>query len=60
MPGKYKSEEIRKLIVEAMQKGEEGKDVAERFHVHPSTVSQIRNRWKATRSVNIKKKSGRP
>jgi transposase len=60
MPGKYKSEEIRKLIVEAKQKGELGKDIADRFHVSPGTVSNIWNRWKATRSVKTKKIPGRP
>uniref|UniRef100_A0A914DSR7 Uncharacterized protein n=1 Tax=Acrobeloides nanus TaxID=290746 RepID=A0A914DSR7_9BILA len=32
MPGKYKSEELRKLIVEAKQRGEMDKDIAERYH----------------------------
>ena len=54
---KYKSEEIRKLIVEAKQKGEMNKDIAERFHIDPSTVSKIWSRWKATKSVKTKKKS---
>jgi hypothetical protein len=60
MPGKYKTEEIRKLIVEAKQKGEYDKDVAARFHVNQSTVSRIWSRWKATKSVKTKKKTGRP
>uniref|UniRef100_A0A914EFB1 Uncharacterized protein n=1 Tax=Acrobeloides nanus TaxID=290746 RepID=A0A914EFB1_9BILA len=33
MPGKYKADEIKKLIVEAKQNGETDRDVAERFHV---------------------------
>ena len=32
MPGKYKSEELRKLIVEAKQREEMDKDIAERYH----------------------------
>ena len=58
MPGKYKSEEIRKLIMESKQQGEMNKDIAERFHVDPSTVSKFWSRWKATKSVKAKKKSG--
>jgi hypothetical protein len=34
MPGKYISEEIKKLIVEAKQKGETDQEVADRFHVN--------------------------
>ena len=60
MPGKYKSEEIRKLIVEAKQKGETNKDIAERFHVGRATIQRTSARWKATRSVKNKKKTGRP
>lgn len=60
MPGKYKSEEIRKLIVEAKQKGETNKDIAERFHVGRATIQRTWARWKATRSVKNKKKTGRP
>ena len=59
MPGKYKSEEIRKLIVEAKQKGETNKDIAERFHVGRATIQRTWARWKATRSVKNKKKTGR-
>jgi hypothetical protein len=32
MPGKYKSDELRKLIIEAKQRGEKGADIAERYH----------------------------
>ena len=32
MPGKYKSDELRKLIVEAKQRDELVKDIAERYH----------------------------
>ena len=41
MPGKYISEKIKKLIVEAKQKGETDQEVADRFHVNQSTVSRI-------------------
>ena len=60
MPGKYKSEEIRKLIVEAKIKGELGKDIAARFHVHEQTVKNIWKRWKESQTVKHKKIPVRP
>lgn len=48
------------LIVEAKQNGELGVDIAKRFHVDPATVSRIWSRWKTTKTVKTKKKSGRP
>ena len=60
MPGKYKTEDIRKLIVEAKQKGKKNRDIAARFHVGTGTVSRIWTRWEATRSVKTKKIPGRP
>ena len=41
MPGKYKSEELRKLIVEAKQRGEMDKDIAKRYHCGTATVNRI-------------------
>ena len=41
MPGKYKSEELRKLIVEAKQRGEHHQDLADRYHVSVKTVYNI-------------------
>uniref|UniRef100_A0A914ENS8 Resolvase HTH domain-containing protein n=1 Tax=Acrobeloides nanus TaxID=290746 RepID=A0A914ENS8_9BILA len=58
MPGKYKTEEIRKLIVEAKQKGETLDEIAERFHVGRRTVSQIWNLWKVTKSMRHRRISG--
>ena len=43
MPGKYKYEEIRRLIVEAKQRGEKNDDIAERYHCGKATVKRI---WK--------------
>ena len=60
MPGKYKSEELRKLIVETKQRGEHHQDIADRYHVSVKTVYNIWNRWKAVNTVKPKKKSGRP
>lgn len=60
IPGKYKSDEIRKLIVEAKQKGETTRDIAERFHVAIGTVSSIWSRWNARGSVKTKKIPGKP
>ena len=60
MPGKYKSDEIKTLIVEAKLRGETNRDIAERYHVGTGTVSRIWTRWESTRSVKNKKKSGRP
>ena len=60
MPGKYKSEEIKNLIVEAMQNGEKQVDVAARYHVSQNTVSRTWNRWKETHSVKNRKITGRP
>ena len=65
MPGKYKSEELRKLIVEAKQRGEHHQDIDDRYHVSVKTVYNIWNRWKAVnRAIRFffekpKKKSGR-
>ena len=60
MPGKYKSEEIRKLIVEAKIKEKLGKNIAARFHVHEQTVKDIWKRWKESQMVKRKKIPGRP
>ena len=60
MPGKYKSEEIRKLIVEAKQWGKLEKDIIARFHVSDRTVRNIWKRWKEARTVKVKKESGKP
>uniref|UniRef100_A0A914DUR3 Uncharacterized protein n=1 Tax=Acrobeloides nanus TaxID=290746 RepID=A0A914DUR3_9BILA len=43
MPGKYKSEELRKLIVEAKQRGEMDKDIAERYHCGTASEKSGRN-----------------
>ena len=32
MSGKYKSDELRKLIIKAKQRGEKGADIAKRYH----------------------------
>ena len=60
MPGKYKSDELRKLIVEAKQRGELVKDIAERYHCGRNTVQRIWKLWNDTHSVKPKKKTGRP
>ena len=60
MPGKYISEEIKKLIVEAKQKGETDQEVADRFHVNQSTVSRIFKGWREAKTVKHKKISDRP
>ena len=60
MPGKYKAEELRKLIVEAKRRGEHHTNIAERYHVGQATVFRIWNLWKETRSVKPRKKTGRP
>uniref|UniRef100_A0A914C0C2 Tc1-like transposase DDE domain-containing protein n=1 Tax=Acrobeloides nanus TaxID=290746 RepID=A0A914C0C2_9BILA len=60
MPGKYKSEELRKLIVEAKQRGWTNRDVAEWYHVDQSTVGRIWNCWKEFKTVKHKKINGRP
>ena len=60
MPGKYKSEELRKLVVEAKQRGELVKDIAERYHCHRNTVNNIWTLWNETRGVKRQKKTGRP
>ena len=59
MPEKYKSEELRKLIVEAKQRGWTNRDVAEWYHVDQSTVGRIWNRWKEFKTVKHKKINGR-
>uniref|UniRef100_A0A914CKR2 Transposase n=1 Tax=Acrobeloides nanus TaxID=290746 RepID=A0A914CKR2_9BILA len=46
MPGKQTKENIRKLIVEERQRGEEVTDIAERYHVGTATVKRIWKRWK--------------
>ena len=51
MPGIYKSNELRKLIVEAKQRGEKRKDIAERYHCDPKTVTNIWKLWQSTGSV---------
>ena len=60
MPGKYKSDELRKLIIEAKQRGEKGADIAERYHCGINTVTRIWKLWKATDSVKHRKIKGRP
>ena len=60
MLGKYKSEELRKLIVEAKQKGDHHEDIADRYHVSVKTVYNIWNRWKTAHTVKHKKIRGRP
>ena len=45
MPGKYKSDELRKLIIEAKQRGEKGADIAERYHCGINTVTRIWKLW---------------
>uniref|UniRef100_A0A914DEY5 Uncharacterized protein n=1 Tax=Acrobeloides nanus TaxID=290746 RepID=A0A914DEY5_9BILA len=57
---KYISEEIKKIIVEAKQKGETDQEVADRFHVNQSTVSRIFKRWREAKTVKHKKIPGRP
>ena len=57
---KHKSEEIKKLIVEAAQSGERDTDIATRFHVGRGTVYRTLKRWRETRTVKRKKGSGRP
>ena len=57
MPGKYKSEEIKNLIVEAMQNGEKQVDVAARYHVSQNTVSRTWNRWKESKDYWKAKKN---
>ena len=52
LPGKYKSDELRKLIIEAKQRGEKGADIAERYHCGINTVTRIWKPWKATGSVS--------
>ena len=60
MPRKYKSEELRKLIVEAKQRGWTNRDVAEWYHVDQSTVGRIWSHWKEFKTVKHKKINGRP
>ena len=60
MPGKPKSEEIKKLIVEAKRNGETDRIVAARFHVDRATVSRIYTRWREERTVKRRRGSGRP
>uniref|UniRef100_A0A914D463 Transposase n=1 Tax=Acrobeloides nanus TaxID=290746 RepID=A0A914D463_9BILA len=60
MPGKPKSEEIKKLIIEAKQAGETDRVVAARFHVSQGTVSNIYKRWREERTVKRRRGSGRP
>ena len=60
MPRKHKFEEIKKLIVEAKQNRETDRDVAARFHIGKSTVSDMYKRWREERTVKRKRGSGRP
>lgn len=60
MPGKYKSEELRKLIVEAKQRGEFADDIAERYHCSRRTVFNIWKLWQDNHSVKHRKIKGRP
>jgi transposase len=59
MPGKYKSSELRTLIVEAKQRGEMVKDIAERYHCTPKTVYNIWKLWQETHSVKHRKIPGK-
>ena len=52
---KHKSEEIKKLIVEAVQNGEIVREVAKRFHVGKSTVSDIYKKWRQEGTVERKR-----
>ena len=60
MPGKHKSEEIRKIIVGAKQRGKNYKDIAEQFHVGQATVFRIWKLWEETKNVKHRKIPGRP
>ena len=48
------------MIVEAVQNGEIVREVAKRFHVGKSTVSDIYKKWRQEGTVKRKKGSGRP
>jgi transposase len=56
---KHKSDEIKKLIVEAVLNGETYEAVANRFHTSKMTVSRTMKRWRETRTVKRKRGSGR-
>lgn len=60
MPGKIIDSPIKKLIVEAKEAGRTDRDVAAQFHVGQKSVSRIYTRWKHTREVERRPKSGRP
>lgn len=51
---------IKKLIVEAKQTGRSNSDVGKQFHVNPSTVSKIFQRWNRENTVKRRPKSGQP
>ena len=52
------SNDLRKLVVDAMMGGEAARSVASRFDVAPSSVIKWRQRFLATKSVALAKMGG--
>lgn len=48
------------LIVDRLSLGFKNADVARQFRVHPSIISRIWSRYKTTKSIENKPRSGRP
>ena len=63
MPGKYKSEDLRKMIVNEKQKGKTNREVADglkpAIRVDQRTVGRIWNRWQELHTIKRKKIRGR-
>jgi transposase len=60
MPGKNIPSVIKCLIIEAKQKSEKDRAVADRFHVSQKSISKVYKRWREERTVERRSVSGRP
>lgn len=57
---KHISNDVKQLIVEAMEAGESSRTVANRFKMHFTNVCKLYKKWKEDGCVNHRKEAGRP